>query len=79
MTLYDLVAHDRESVDENMERIVDEANSFVGERKYCRKDGSLVDVEVNAGTVPYGDRRAIASSPTTSPSASVPRRPCARA
>ena len=59
MTLYDLVVADQESVDQNMERVVAEGNSFVGERKYCRKDGSSVDVEVNAGVIPYGDSQAV--------------------
>ena len=59
MTLYDLVAADQESVDQNVERVVAEGSSFVGERKYCRKDGSSVDVEVNAGAIPYEDGRAI--------------------
>ena len=59
MTLYDLVAADQESVDQNVERVVAEGNSFVGERRYCRKDGSSVDVEVNAGAIPYGDSQAV--------------------
>lgn len=59
MTLYDLVAQDYESVDRNMERVVAKGNFFVGERKYCRKDGSSVDVEVNAGAIPYGETRAV--------------------
>jgi PAS domain S-box-containing protein len=59
MTLYDLVAHDRESVDHNIERVVAEGNFFVGERKYSRKDSSSVDVEVNAGAIPYGESQAL--------------------
>ena len=59
MTLYDVVAYDREDIDENTERIVAEGKHFVGERKHLRKDGSLVDVEVNVGVIPYGERRAL--------------------
>jgi PAS domain S-box-containing protein len=59
MTIYDFVAHDKESVDQNTERIVAEGSVLVGERKYKHKDGSLIDVEVNAGAVPYGDGQAI--------------------
>ena len=58
MRIYDLVAHDRESVDLNVERVKDEGGAFVGERKYRRKDGSLVDVEVNVGAIPYGRNHA---------------------
>ena len=53
MTLYDIVAHDQESVDLNIGRIMEEGHLSLGERQYRRKDGSLADVEVNASTVPY--------------------------
>jgi PAS domain S-box-containing protein len=59
MTLYDFVAHDRESIDRNTDHIVAEGSAFVGERKYRHKDGSLIDVEVNAGAIPYGDGQAV--------------------
>ena len=59
MTLYDFVAHDQESIDRNTDRIVAEGSAFVGERKYRHKDGSLIDVEVNAGAIPYGDGQAV--------------------
>jgi PAS domain S-box-containing protein len=55
MTLYDIVAHDQESVDLNIGRIMEEGHCSLGERQYRRKDGSLVDVEVNAGVIPYGE------------------------
>jgi PAS domain S-box-containing protein len=56
MTLYDLVAHDRESIDRNVERVLDEGRQFIGERRYRRKDGTLMDVEVSASSVTYGGR-----------------------
>jgi PAS domain S-box-containing protein len=59
MTLYDIVAHDRESIDRNIERVVAEGRHFVGERRYCRKEGTLVDVEVSVSTVPYGGREVM--------------------
>ena len=59
MTLYDVVAHDQEDVDKITERITGEGLRFIGERKYRRKDASLVDVEVNVGVIPYGERRAM--------------------
>ena len=59
MTLYDIVAHDRESVDYNIERIMKEGRCFIGERAYRRKDGSLTDVEVNVCAVPYGGKKAM--------------------
>jgi PAS domain S-box-containing protein len=56
MTLYDIVAHGIESVDENIRRTVEEGRSIVGQRKYRRKDGSLVDVEASGSTILRGDR-----------------------
>jgi PAS domain S-box-containing protein len=47
MTLYDIVAHDRDSVDRNIWLTVEEGRTFVGQRKYIRKDGSLMDVEAS--------------------------------
>jgi PAS domain S-box-containing protein len=58
MTIYDLVAHERESVDLNVDRVVAEGSTFVGERKYLRKDGSTVDVEVKVGAIPYGENQS---------------------
>src|SRR5215210_2659865 len=45
------VAADREAVDANIRRVLELRNSFVGVRKYRRKDGSLLDVEVSASTI----------------------------
>ncbi len=59
MTLYDIVAHDRASVDENTRRTVQEGRSFVGQRKYRRKDGSLVHVEASGSTILRGDRQTL--------------------
>ncbi len=51
MTLYDIIAADRGSIDANVLRVLERGDPFVGERKYRRKDGSLVDVEVSASTI----------------------------
>jgi PAS domain S-box-containing protein len=56
MTLYDIVAHDRESIEENARRVVQKGRHFLGERKHRRKDGTLVDVEVSASVVLHGGR-----------------------
>ncbi len=58
MTLYDLVGHDRESVEENIRRILIEKRLHLGERVYRRADGSLVDVEVNTSVISYDGREA---------------------
>jgi PAS domain S-box-containing protein len=59
LTLYDIVAHDQESIDRNLKRVLDEGRHFMGERRYKRKDGSLIDVEVSAGALAYGGRPAL--------------------
>src|SRR5215216_4461140 len=59
MTLYDIVAHDQESIDLNIGRIMVEGHRSLGERQYRRKDGSLVDVEVNVSAVPYDGEKAM--------------------
>ncbi len=51
LTLYDIVAHDRASVRANMQSTLEAGSRFVGQRKYRRKDGSLLDVEVSASTI----------------------------
>jgi PAS domain S-box-containing protein len=59
ITLYDIVAADWKSIDLNIRRILEQKSSFVGERKYRRKDASLVDVEVSASTILRNDRETL--------------------
>jgi PAS domain S-box-containing protein len=56
MTIYDIVALGRESIDTNTRRIIQRGRYYIGERKYRRKDGSLVDVEVSASMVLHHGR-----------------------
>jgi PAS domain S-box-containing protein len=51
LTLYDIVAADRKSIDLNIQRSLGQMRRFIGERKYRRKDGTLVDVEVSASII----------------------------
>jgi PAS domain S-box-containing protein len=59
LTLYDVVAHDRKSIDLYLEKIQDERVHFIGERRHRRKDGSLVDVEVSSSVISYGGGEAL--------------------
>ena len=59
MTLYDIVAADRKSIDVNIRRIFEQKNPLVGERQYRRKSGSLVDVEVSASTILRNGRETL--------------------
>jgi PAS domain S-box-containing protein len=57
--IHDLIDDDRESIDSNLRLILDEGSRFLGERRYRRKDGSLVDVEAAASVIAYGGRKVI--------------------
>ena len=59
LTLYDVVAHDRESIDDYVERILEKRVEFIGERRHRRKDGSLVNVEVGSSVISYGGGEAL--------------------
>jgi PAS domain S-box-containing protein len=59
MEVHDLVAHPREEVDANFERVLAEGQLLVGEREYCRKDGSLIDVEVSASMIHFGTKEMV--------------------
>src|SRR5215204_1240530 len=59
MEVYDFVAHPRENVDSTIERTLEEKRRVVGGRKYRRKDGTLVDVEVGVSVISYGGKEVI--------------------
>src|SRR5918912_38998 len=59
MTLYDIVAADRKSIDSNIRHILEQKRRCVGERKFRRKDGSLVDVEVSVSTILRNGRETL--------------------
>src|ERR671912_514850 len=58
LTLYDVVAHDRESIDHYVRQILERRVHFIGQRRHRRKDGSLVDVEVGSSVISYGGGEA---------------------
>jgi diguanylate cyclase (GGDEF)-like protein len=58
MKLYDIIAEDRESIDQNTQRFKEEKSLFIGEQRYHHKDGSLLNVEVSASVVPFKDGEA---------------------
>ncbi len=59
LSLYDIVAHERASVEGYEKRIRAEKQVRIGERQHRRKDGSLVDVDVNVSVISYGGRSAM--------------------
>ncbi len=59
MTVYDFVAHDRESIDRNAQSVVTHKRHYIGERQHRRKDGTLVDVDVSSSAISYGGREVM--------------------
>lgn len=59
LTLYDVVAADSESVNANIRRVLEQDSPSVGERRYVRKDGSLLDVEVSANVILRDGRQTL--------------------
>ncbi len=60
LTLYDLVDHDRASVDANIERTgKSEHRCSIGRRKYKHKSGTILDVDLSASVVPHTGARVL--------------------
>jgi PAS domain S-box-containing protein len=62
MGLHEIVAHERADVEANVERTLREGRRFIRERGYRRKDGSVVEVEIAASAIDYGQRRVICAA-----------------
>lgn len=59
LTIYDLVAHEKENINYHIEQVISQIEHFHGERKLRRKDGTLLDVEVTANLITYAGRKVI--------------------
>ena len=59
LTVYDVIAHERESVDRSVEKLLTERCFITGERQYRRKDGTLVDVEVSINLISHSGREVL--------------------
>ncbi len=59
LCVYDFVAHAREDVDLRMQQVIEERKHVIGERRFRRKDGDLVDVEVSANLISYGGKEVL--------------------
>jgi PAS domain S-box-containing protein len=58
-SVYELIAHDKESVDKNLAATLEDGKAKLGEREYRKKDGSPATFDVGAGEISHGGRRAI--------------------
>lgn len=61
MTVYEIVAHDRREVEASLREDLRHRRRLAGERRYRRKDGKLVEVEVGMTVVPYQGKEALCS------------------
>jgi PAS domain S-box-containing protein len=59
MTIYDFIAHEREDIDRQVSRSLQERRRDKGERMYRRKDGKLLDVEASATVIPFFGKEAM--------------------
>jgi diguanylate cyclase (GGDEF)-like protein/PAS domain S-box-containing protein len=59
LTAYDIVAHPRDDINGKIKKILKVKRSFIGERKYRRRDGAIVDVEVSASYITITGRKAL--------------------
>jgi PAS domain S-box-containing protein len=59
LTIFDIVTHDRQSIRDNLEKILAQKHHSIGERHYLRKDGSWIDVEVSASLIILGGRQVV--------------------
>jgi PAS domain S-box-containing protein len=58
LSIYDIVAADREDVEQKFEEIVQKEALFY-ERQIRRKDGSILDVWISAGVISYEGRKVV--------------------
>lgn len=61
LTLYDIVAEDRESIDRDLYAVLTRGPLSMGERLWRRKDGSLVPVEENVSVIRLGGKEIVYS------------------
>jgi len=57
--IYDIIAHEKASVDANLQRVLKTPPFVVGERQYRRKDGSTVAVEIGTNLLKEGERTLV--------------------
>src|SRR5216684_2987540 len=56
LTAYDFVVDEREAIDRRSGNLLDRKLPITGERRFRRKDDSIVDVEVNVSVIFYGGK-----------------------
>ena len=57
--MYDFIAHDRDDIEQKIDIIIKNRQHFIGERKYKKKNGTLVAVEVSINLIDNNGKRVI--------------------
>jgi diguanylate cyclase (GGDEF)-like protein/PAS domain S-box-containing protein len=57
LSLYDFVANGQDDIYQRVLRILKDRSSYKGEMQYRRKDGTIVDVEINVNLVSYRGKK----------------------
>lgn len=58
-SIYDIVAHKRADINQEIQRIIAEGYYRIGERHYRRKDGSIIEMDVSVYVLPIGNRKVL--------------------
>ncbi|MBA4416528.1 MAG: hypothetical protein C0392_01260 [Syntrophus sp. (in: bacteria)] len=59
LRLYDIVTLDKNIVDANIQKVLQDRQYLFGLRQYVCKDGSLIDVEISSTLIRYGSSKVI--------------------
>ena len=59
LTIYDLVMDDKDEIDSNIQHTVEAGLIVIPNRKYRKKDGSVLDVEIRASLITLANARVI--------------------
>ena len=59
LSIYDFVARPKDEIKKKLEQLQKEDKTVIRERKYLRKDGSLVDVEMVRNLITFGNKKVL--------------------
>lgn len=56
MTLYDIVGHQRASIDARVQQVLADGSAAIGERQYLTKAGRRIDMDVRVSLIHYAEQ-----------------------
>ncbi len=56
VTLYDIVGHDRASIDARVQQVLGDGSAAIGERQYVTKAGRRIDMDVRVSLIHYAEQ-----------------------